>query len=385
MVHHATCERGAKGCDWPTSVLPQGTLFIFQGLGENCRLRNPSGSCSRLKRAANRLTVNAAGSSWTITAGFLERVERNPSRKTLRAIGHFEFDEMFSRAKDIDFITTTQPGASKVSAKNDPSDRQRRAESANAASEGAAVDQGIPAASLDGACLLVCCHGGQGDLMAFSRRLKPLVARYGLLAAQSCALFGEPTLERSLEKMAKRGSPIYLVPFFFSEGVTHDVLAERLAHLDAKGCAGQVHLSPIFGRHPDLVNRIRATCTEALEVRNWKADETALLLVGHGTRRNPASRRRLETLVGELSGSPFRSIACAFLEEEPEIASALERLRERQVLVLGCFAEHGRHALEDVPAALAPFADRVSYLGPIGAAPWVPEMLIDLARIPARH
>lgn len=238
---------------------------------------------------------------------------------------------------------------------------------------------------LEGASLLVCCHGGQASLSAFNKRLKPLVAKAGLTAAESCALFGKPSLEESLKKLEQRKAPIYLVPFFLAEGITLAALSDRLSLLRAKGHAAEVHLSPIFGLHPDLVASIRATCLEALENRDWKAKECALLLVGHGTRRNPASRQRLEALVAELHDLPFGDMACAFLEEEPDIETALRKLKKRRVLALGCFTEQGRHALEDVPEALAPYGDRVHYLGPLGAAPWIPELLLDLARIRARH
>ena len=141
--------------------------------------------------------------------------------------------------------------------------------------------------------------------------------------------------------------PVFLVPLLMSEGVTLKALRRRLEH---RGDAQDVVLCPVLGSHPDLPRCIAEHALGKAAAAGWSPQETALLLIGHGSRRDEASRRGLFRLGAEIRcGNAFGEVRQALLEEEPGVAEALATVACRQVVAVGCFAEEGRHAVGDVP------------------------------------
>lgn len=115
---------------------------------------------------------------------------------------------------------------------------------------------------------------------------------------------------------------------------------------------------------------------------------THLLLVGHGSRHEPANdeiRRLADTLA---IGSRFAGASCAFLEiAEPDIREALSRqiaAGARRIVVLPYFLAAGRHVGLDIPAQVdamrcqAPWVD-ILVAAHVGSAPAMAPILLDLA------
>ena len=119
-----------------------------------------------------------------------------------------------------------------------------------------------------------------------------------------------------------------------------------------------------------------------LSEQAWKPKESALLLVGHGTPRNSASRTGLQALVaGLIDTGRFGEVDYAMLEEAPRIDESMARLRSERVLAVGCFIEAGQHGAGDVPELLARADRPVGYLGPIGQEPWIDRIVVSCARL----
>ncbi len=111
-----------------------------------------------------------------------------------------------------------------------------------------------------------------------------------------------------------------------------------------------------------------------------------MVLVGHGSRRNPASGRstaRLARDIGELS--LFADTAAAFLEEQPTVPEAVSSCPAERVLAIGCFIEAGLHATRDVPRGLLESGRDAAYSGPIGACGWIDDLVLDQARAGLRR
>ena len=109
--------------------------------------------------------------------------------------------------------------------------------------------------------------------------------------------------------------------------------------------------------------------------------ETGLVLVGHGSRRNRASKDSAERLAAEIGALElFSGASAAFLEDTPAVEEAVRDNPARRVLAVGCFTESGRHATLDVPRRLRASGRAAAYSGPIGACDWIDSLVLDQAR-----
>jgi sirohydrochlorin cobaltochelatase len=104
--------------------------------------------------------------------------------------------------------------------------------------------------------------------------------------------------------------------------------------------------------------------------------EVTLLLIAHGTLRNPSSAATTERHAATIrSSGRFRQVVTAYLDQPPRIAEALAPLPS-PIVAVGCFAAPGHHATHDVATGLAGRpGDGVSYLGPIGEDEAVPHLV----------
>lgn len=223
--------------------------------------------------------------------------------------------------------------------------------------------------------LLLCAHGSPGSGESLARRAAALGRRLGCTETAGALLYGDPRLE---EVVANLSSPrVCVVPLLLSEGTTFAALSDRLQDL---GGASRFTLCRPLGTHPRLAAGLLATTEGEARHAGWLAQDLALVLVGHGSRRNPASReatRRLARLVGRAARRV--RVACAFLEEPPALDAVLAAAPEQRIVVAGCFSEEGRHARQDVPALIAASGRQVRYLGPIAAAGWADILILDSA------
>ncbi len=224
--------------------------------------------------------------------------------------------------------------------------------------------------------LVLCAHGSRETADALARRAHALTARGRFAATAGCALKGEPDLERTLAALPD--TRVLLVPFLMAEGHSYDRLRQRLAGL---ADAPPVVLCAPVGTHPAMALGILRSARERAAALAWRCDQSALLLVAHGTPRNRASRRALLDLRQAVAAAgSFAETGFALLEEEPSLAQALAAISARHVIVVGVFAEAGRHGADDIPALLAAADRETCYLGPIGREPWIDEIVLTRAR-----
>ena len=229
-----------------------------------------------------------------------------------------------------------------------------------------------------GAALLLCSHGSPAAGAAVAARARGLRGRQGFQETAGCLLYGEPRLEEVLAGLS--AEVVRLVPLFMAEGVTLSALRARLADLP---CPERVQLCPPLGSHPALADHVAETALAGMAERAWSPSETALVLVGHGSRRSEASRLATERLAGALArGGAFAGVAVALLENGPALDGVVDSLTASRAVVIGCFAEAGAHAAEDVPQLLSRVARPTAYLGPLGMAPWVDDLILDQAAEP---
>ncbi len=225
-----------------------------------------------------------------------------------------------------------------------------------------------------GPALLICGHGARAARVSVSPRLRARASAFGFAEQMACSLYAEPTLEQTLDRLGNR--PVFLVPMLMSDGVTLEALRQRLAQRED---VRRIVLCQALGAHSGLAARVGECARDKAVATGWSPPETALLLIGHGSRRDGASRRSLFRLGAEIQRRGiFAEVRQALLEEEPGVEAALRSVTCRQVVAIGCFIEAGRHALGDVPRLLAESPLPVIYEGPIGMAPWVEDLILEL-------
>ncbi len=224
------------------------------------------------------------------------------------------------------------------------------------------------------AALVVCSYGG-GDC-AVHDRVRALGQASGFCETAAATLYGAPRVEEVVASV--RGSPIFVVPLFMARGITYATLEHRLSDLP---CSQRIVLCSELGSHPGLARRLATHAAGEAHRLGWRPDETGLVLVGHGSRRNAASNDSTERLAEEIRRlALFADASAAFLEERPSVEDAVRASPARRVLAVGCFAEAGRHATRDVPLRLAQSGRQTVYSGPIGACDWIDSLVLDQAK-----
>lgn len=230
-------------------------------------------------------------------------------------------------------------------------------------------------ARLEGAALVVCSYGS-GDC-GLQDRLRSLGRESGFSETAAATLFGTPRIEEVVASLRVRASPIFVVPLFMARGTTYGTLKDRLSDLPG---SDRIVLCPELGSHPGLARRVAAHAGRELEKLGWRPEQTGLVLVGHGSRRNKASQQSTERLARQIRRlALFADTSAAYMEEQPSVQEAVQASPTQRVLAIGCFAEAGRHATRDVPRGLAQSGRTTAYSGPIGGCDWIESLVLDQA------
>jgi len=220
------------------------------------------------------------------------------------------------------------------------------------------------------AALVICAHGADGGSETAQALARAIGARGRFAAVAACCVHGAPGLA---ETLAALDAPrVVLVPLLMADG--HTARALRRA-LDEIGDPRLV-LAPPLGLSSRLPPLIEALAREGRRARDWAANGTALVLVGHGSRRHTESGIAARGLAGALAArGTFAPVAAAFLQGPPEVDVAIAGLKAPRALAVGLFADQGAHGARDIPERLARFGDRAAYLGPVGALPGIAEVI----------
>lgn len=195
---------------------------------------------------------------------------------------------------------------------------------------------------------------------------------------------------------------VIVVPVMTSEGYYLKKLPEQFQqnrHADKF----LLRMTPVVGMH----SRIPVLMAE--RIRNHMSDlgiepgDTTIVIVGHGTRRNPDSgtstfelTEAVKTqLATTCSGLTF---ATAFLDQDPELGVVARAVETRHAIAMPFLISLGPHMTEDVPAAFGlptgpmiefPLKNRndlrgddwgVNYCdGPLGMYPELADIVLEMA------
>ena len=196
---------------------------------------------------------------------------------------------------------------------------------------------------------------------------------------RAAVLYGAPAPEQALAGL--RAPEVILAPMLMCDGHCARVVLPRAFGLDGplpSRFGRRFTICPPLGLLPALTRLIVTRAQAAARCRGLPPEDVNLLLIGHGSTRDPASRRAtLWHAAGARAAAVFGGVSAAFLDQEPFLAQALGGPSVPTVAV-GLFAADGLHASEDVPRCIARHAPAsVRYLGAIGEDVGVPDLVLE--------
>lgn len=210
--------------------------------------------------------------------------------------------------------------------------------------------------------LLIAAHGSSTDERARAQVLGH-AARIATLVPHDVTITGfargTPPIADAMSQCvaAANGerSVVTVLPFMTSAGhYAKQVLPQRLREaLDTRAAA---HIS-IVTTAPVGASRRVATLLQRRALRlaarqRWSPADVAVMLVGHGTRRQATSRDTALAHARSLARHGWNAVQAAFIDDDPTIADVVTTLHARHVIVLPFLIGGGAHHLIDIPAAL---------------------------------
>lgn len=229
--------------------------------------------------------------------------------------------------------------------------------------------------------ILLAAHGARRDPAANGRvQALALELRARGAADEVVAGFhqGEPGFTAALDGLT--AERVLVLPLFTSEGYyTEQVLPAAIA---AGRHARQIRQSAPLGVHPELAALVAARIREVGAAERLDLKETGVLLVGHGTPRNPKSRHATLQLAEEMiARGAAAEVGCGFLDDEPGIEEALASLTPQSVIVVPFLIGGGGHALDDLPRRIAGATGKRVVLDiAVGAYAGLGDLLLEIAR-----
>lgn len=179
------------------------------------------------------------------------------------------------------------------------------------------------------------------------------------------AFWKEPPSIR--EALAGLTAPrVIVVPNFASDGIfTREKIPAELA---AAGYPGQVILTGAVGGHPlieqIMIRRIDAALARIREAGGG-ADQVAVLLVGHGSRRPGGSSATITQLAERLALAVHGpTVHACFIEESPLVTDWQQQTAAPVVIVMPMLIAEGMHGSEDVPPQFGLTAEDVAPSAP---------------------
>jgi uroporphyrin-III C-methyltransferase len=231
--------------------------------------------------------------------------------------------------------------------------------------------------------LVLAAHGG-GSANAYLRRLAQRVRARRVFDEVAVAFhLGEPGFDTVLDELEADAATV--VPVMTSAGHFSRTVLPAALRRNRRAGAIPVTITPPLGTHAGVAALVARRAAELLRAHRLAREETAVLLVGHGTRRHPASRRSTFALADALRArGAAAEVASGFLDDDPGVAEAYASLSRPAVLVIPFLIGGGEHTLELAPGAgLVPasHAGRTLVVDrPVGAAPEVVDLILDLGR-----
>jgi sirohydrochlorin ferrochelatase len=220
--------------------------------------------------------------------------------------------------------------------------------------------------------LLLAAHGERrpGAANESVWRIARAVSERGLVSEVGAGFIsGAPTIKDALDRLT--AGKVIVYPLFASSGY---FTRDRLVHLldAADDGTRKVEMLPPLGLDPGLPDVVVACARQAAHTHDFRPETCTVILLAHGSRRDPASRQATEHMAREVARtSAFPDVRIAFLEERPFLDEAAREV-SGPAIVVGLFSGEGMHGAKDAPRLTAGLGRKdVVFAGVIGSAPGI--------------
>lgn len=198
--------------------------------------------------------------------------------------------------------------------------------------------------------LLIVAHGERGGLRQ-DRLSHGLVGHLRATEryrdVQACFISKEPTLKSVVAGLSPGPAVIY--PLFMSDGYFVMQAIPKMLEEDGNR---QIEVAAPVGLSPGLPQLVADHADGAARAAGLSAEDNRLLLVAHGSKKDPASRNAAQCVAAGLSvDERFAGVELAFLEESPFLDDKIETVGGPAVVV-GLFTGEGLHGGVDLPQAV---------------------------------
>lgn len=195
-------------------------------------------------------------------------------------------------------------------------------------------------------------------------------------------LLGEPSAATVFDGLT--APVVHVVPFFLEDGYFTRIAIPELL-LPRVPASRVVRFCPPAGANEGIASLLEKRLLRHCELFGTNPKSLSVLLVGHGSGRNPGRARLLRHHANMLeTKGRFGWVRIAHLEEPPFVPGTLASARGHVVAIIGYLANEGTHATVDVPAFIA--AERaqrgthwppVHDLGSIGGDAEMPRLIME--------
>jgi sirohydrochlorin cobaltochelatase len=218
----------------------------------------------------------------------------------------------------------------------------------------------------------------------------------------ACFWKEEPSFSHVLDTVS--ADTIVIVPVFTAQGYfTQTVIPTEMGlakqrvnpsstptkHTITHKNGKTIYYTPTIGEHPYLETIVQERVTETLSNSNLNPNETAVAIIGHGTRRNRNSRgatRYQANLIRERN--LVAEVVDVYLDDAPDIPSLYQSTHTKNIVAVPLFLAEGSHVTIDVPKALGiqygNHPDTVNgrniyYTPPVGTDDAICRVILELA------
>lgn len=206
----------------------------------------------------------------------------------------------------------------------------------------------------------------------------------GIFDEVRCGLWKEePHVSITLEKVT--AGEVVVVPFFIADGYyTQTVIPEQMRLSGALTERGgqRIRYTRAVGSHPRFADLI----IHHAQAAGWRSGD-ALVVLGHGTERNPASGTNVFLQTERIRRSlPREHVLTAFIDQPPWIQKIWDLTPCARIVVVPLFIADGWHVTETIPEDLGLENNRAVQDGrellltsAVGTDPGLIEVILELA------
>jgi sirohydrochlorin cobaltochelatase len=236
--------------------------------------------------------------------------------------------------------------------------------------------------------LVLAAHGSDHDVRCAApvHRHADAIARRGMFRDVKAVFWKEPPFFNDIDALAQ--GDVVVVPMMAAGGYYASTVLPREMRLHEPERAARIRVGRAIGEFDEIGDVIVDQALAAAELGGVEPSSANVLLIGHGTRRDPersgaTTHRHAQQIA---SRGIFASVHAAFLEQDPTIPQSFASISgQGPVIVVPFLIASGGHGADDIPMALGAKAGascacvggrEVRFAEAVGESEAIPEIVL---------